>query len=195
MTHDRTNNKVRLLLVGGFRRRAEKILDEKAIEIRRASRVAKVLPDGVELIDGTQIDSNLTVWLTGPASQPLFRESGLTVDERGFLLVNDSLQSVDDPAIFAVGDCSTLANYPETPKAGVYAVRQAPVLWTSLMAAIEKTPLPSFEPQQGFLSLLNTGDGKALIRYKEFIGRNRWAWHLKDWIDRRFMSRYQKLAV
>lgn len=178
-----------------FRMRAEKVLDDKTIEVQSSSRVAKVHPDGVELTDGAKMDSNLTVWLTGPASQPLFRDSGLTVDERGFLLVNDSLQSVDDSAIFAVGDCSTLASYPETPKAGVYAVRQAPVLWTSLMAAIEKKPLPRFEPQSGFLSLLNTGDGKALIRYKGFIGCNRWAWLLKDWIDRRFMTRYQKLAV
>jgi selenide,water dikinase len=136
----------------------------------------------------------LTVWLTGPAATPIFNKSGLALDPRGFLLVNDALQSVSDPRVFAVGDCATLQAFPETPKAGVYAVRQAPILWKSLVATTVGSPLPRYVPQTSFLSLLNTADGKALFRYKGFVSYSRWAWRLKDWIDRRFMTRYQKLA-
>ena len=117
------------------------------------------------------------------------------MDEKGFLLVNDSLQSVSDPKVFAVGDCATLKAYPETPKAGVYAVRQAPVLWQSLVSTFAGAPLPRYVPQSGFLSLLNTADGKSVLRYKGLVSHSRWAWRLKDWIDRRFMNRYQTLAV
>ena len=42
--------------------------------------------------------------------------------------------------IFAVGDCATLADYPQTPKAGVYAVRQGPVLRDNLEALLEGRP-------------------------------------------------------
>jgi NADH dehydrogenase FAD-containing subunit len=177
-----------------FRRRTEKALQEKEIEVRLGNRVAAVHEDSVELTGGSRVGSDLTVWLTGPAAQPLFRDSGLAVDDRGFLLVNDALQSLSDRKVFGVGDCATLTDYRDTPKAGVYAVRQAPVLWKSLLATVEESSLPRYEPQRGFLSLLNTGDGKALIRYKGFVGHSRWAWHLKDWIDRRFMTRYQSLT-
>jgi selenide,water dikinase len=133
------------------------------------------------------------VWLSGAAASPVFQESGLSVDERGFLLVNEALHCVDDARVFGVGDCSTLAAYPHTPKAGVYAVRQGPVLWESLTAVINGKALPQYEPQSGFLSILNTADGKALLRYKSVVSHSRWAWKLKDWVDRRFMERYQGL--
>jgi pyridine nucleotide-disulfide oxidoreductase family protein len=177
-----------------FRARAGRVLQKKNIAVRLGQRVTGVHEDSVELTGGSRMGSDLTVWLTGPAAHPVFQDSGLALDKRNFLLINDSLQSISDPKIFGVGDCATLANYPDTPKAGVYAVRQAPILWESLLAAVEDRPLPTYEPQHGFLSLLNTSDGKALMRYKGYVGWNRWAWHLKDWIDRSFMTQYQNLV-
>jgi selenide, water dikinase len=76
----------------------------------------------------------------------------------------------------------------------VYAVREGPVLWESLVAAVQKAPPPRYRPQRGFLSILNTCDGKALLHYKGLVARSRWSWLLKDWIDRRFMRRYQGLT-
>lgn len=174
-----------------FRRRAAAVLARKEIATRTGVRVEKVEPDAVHLQDGSRQKSDLTVWLTGAAAWPLFGQSGLPVDEKGFLLVDDALRSTADPRVFGAGDCVTLERYPGTPKAGVYAVREAPVLWQSLLAAIEGGKPPRYEPQRSFLSLLNTGDGKALLRYKGLIAHSRWAWILKDRIDRGFMARYQ----
>jgi selenide,water dikinase len=176
-----------------FRRKAEAILARKAIEVHLGRRVATVHADEIELEDGSRMPSNLTIWLTGATAGPLFRDCGLDIDERGFLLVDDSLRSVSDSRVFAVGDCATLANYPETPKAGVYSVRQGPVLWGSLQATIKGTALPTYKPQSGFLSILNTCDGRSLLWYKGFISYSRWAWRLKDRIDRSFMAKYQRL--
>ena len=99
-----------------------------------------------------------------------------------------------DPRVFAAGDCATLANHPDTPKAGVYAVREAPILWRSLLAAVAGAPPPRYTPQTGFLSLLNTADGRALLRWRGVLAHSRWAWRLKDRIDRRFVERYQRLS-
>jgi selenide,water dikinase len=178
----------------GFRSLAEKILKQKKITVRTGKRVVKVHPDAVELEDGTRAESDLTVWLTGPAGPETFERSALDLDERGFLLVDDSLRSVSDPTVFGVGDCVTLENYPETPKAGVYAVREAPVLWESLLSAVGQASPPRYQPQGSFLSILNTADGRALLRYKSYVTHSLPAWWLKDWIDRRFMARYQRLA-
>jgi selenide,water dikinase len=177
-----------------FRKRARQILHQRGIVALSGVRVTAVHPDSAETRDGTRIPSRLTVWLTGAVSWPLFRDSGLPLDERGFLLTSDSLASVDDPRIFAAGDCGTLASHPGTPKAGVYAVREGPVLWRSLKAAVEGGEPPRYTPQSGFLSILNTGDGRALLDYKGIVSHSRWAWRLKDRIDRRFMERYQELT-
>ncbi|HEV7509633.1 MAG TPA: FAD-dependent oxidoreductase [Thermoanaerobaculia bacterium] len=177
-----------------FRKRAREILHQRGIVALAGVRITAVHPDSAETDHGTRIPSRLTIWLTGAVSWPLFRDSGLPLDDRGFLLTGDSLGSVDDPRIFAAGDCGTLASHPDTPKAGVYAVRQGPVLWRSLKAAVEGGEPPRYTPQTGFLSILNTGDGRALLDYFGIVSHSRWAWRLKDRIDRRFMRRYQELT-
>ncbi|MEA2599521.1 MAG: selenide, water dikinase [Acidobacteriota bacterium] len=177
-----------------FRRRARGILHQRGIVARSRLRVTAVHPDAVETHDGTWIPSQLTVWLTGAVAWPLFQKSGLPLDDRGFLLIDDALHSVDDPKVFAAGDCGTLASHPDTPKAGVYAVREGPILWQSLKAALHGGEPPRYVPQSGFLSILNTGDGRALLHYKGIVSHSRQAWRLKDWIDHRFMRRYQDLT-
>jgi NADH dehydrogenase FAD-containing subunit len=122
-----------------FRRRAEAVLAGRDIAIRTGVRVETVEADAVRVEGGTRLVSDLTVWLTGAAAWPLFAASGLPVDKKGFLLVDDSLRSIADPRIFGAGDCVTPERHPDTPKAGVYAVREAPVLWRSLVAEIEET--------------------------------------------------------
>lgn len=177
-----------------FRERAVSILRHKKINVRTGRRVVKVHPDTVELEDGSRDESDLTVWVTGPAGPGIFEGSKLQLDGRGFLLVDDSLRSLSDPNVLGVGDCVTLANYPATPKAGVYAVREAPILWESLLSAVGQGARPRYRPQEGFLSILNTADGKALLRYKSYITHSLPAWWLKDWIDRRFVAKYQSLV-
>ena len=93
--------------------------------------------------------------------------------------------------LFAVGDCATLVDYPHTPKAGVYAVRQGPVLAHNLQAALAGEKLQEYSPQSDFLTLLNLGDGSALGAKKGLSFQGRWVMRLKDWIDRRFMQRFQ----
>lgn len=174
-----------------FRALARRILAERGIAVATGEPARAVHPDALELGGGRTLPSDLTVWLTGAVAFPLFQGSGLPLDDRGFLLVDDALRAVTDPRIFAAGDCGTLAHYPETPKAGVYAVREAPILWGSLSATLDGRYPPTYRPQQGFLSLLNTADGRALLQYKGQVSHSRWAFRWKDWLDRRFVARYQ----
>lgn len=180
-----------------FRRKARAALEERGVRVVTEAPVAAVEEGAVRLEDGTRRASDLTLWLTGPAAPALFAESELPVDRRGYLLVDSALRVPGYPELFAAGDCATPAEHPDTPKAGVYAVHQAPVLWESLRATLAgKDPAAEgahFEPQQGYLSLLNVCDGTALLSWKGIAARGRWAWWLKDRIDRRFVRRYQGL--
>ncbi|HVS03309.1 MAG TPA: FAD-dependent oxidoreductase [Thermoanaerobaculia bacterium] len=175
-----------------FRRRARRALAERRIALRTRSTVAEVTAASVRLADEDSLPSDLTIWLTGPTASPLYADSGLPTDSRGFMLVDPALRCLAAPHLLGAGDCVTLADHPETPKAGVYAVRQAPVLWQSLLAARDGSPPPAYTPQASFLSLLNTADGRALLRYKALVAHARWAFRLKDRIDRGFMRKYQE---
>lgn len=174
-----------------FRKKALAVLARKRIEAVTGEGVERVLPDRAVLDSGREIPSHLTVWLAGAVAWPLFRNAGLPLDDRGFLLLDDSLRSIRDSKIFAAGDCGTMKNYPQTPKAGVYAVRQAPVLWQGLRAALRGEALPTYRPQEGFLSILNLGDGRALMHWKGVVAEGRAVFRLKDWIDRRFLAKYR----
>lgn len=174
-----------------FQRKARTVLATLAIDCLTNSPVERIGASEVVLKGDRKFRSELTVWSTGPRAPSLFASSGLPLDEEGFLLVNNSLQSVGDDSVFGAGDCITMQDHRDLPKAGVYAVRQAPALHEILKSRAARQKLPTYEPQSGFLSLLNTSDGKALLRYKSLVSHSRWAWWLKDWIDRRFVRRYE----
>lgn len=179
------------------RRLVHRALHRHGVTVRTGIQVLCVEEDAVCLQGGGRHPAHLALWMAGPAAPPLFAGSGLPLDGRGYLLVDDTLRAPGHPEVFGGGDCVTPASWRETPKAGVYAVREAPVLWKSLLATLEGHDPAArgvcFEPQRGYLSLLNTCDGRAVLNWKVLSFHHRAAWWLKDWIDRRFVRRYQRL--
>jgi len=161
---------------------------------RLSAEVRSASAEAVCLADGTELPARVLIWAAGAASPGLLRSSGLAVDSRGFLLVDERLRSVSDARVFAAGDAASLAAWPDTPKAGVYAVREGPVLRDNLAAACAGADPPrSYTPQRRFLALLNTGDGRAVLSYPPWAAYGRWVMQLKNWIDRGFVRRFQRL--
>lgn len=145
---------------------------------------------GVTLEDGRQIAASAVVLAAGVTAPPLFEALSLPKDARGFLSLAPSLQSVGDPAIFAAGDCAVIVGH-DLPKAGVYAVREGPVLAANLRAALEGRPLADFHPQKDYLAILSFWPQGALaIRGGLSLGGG-WADQWKEAIDRRFIARYR----
>lgn len=92
--------------------------------------------------------------------------------------------------IFGGGDCVSLQNDP-LPKVGVHAVKQNRILYHNILAALEGGQYIEFRPQRRFLLVLNMGDGKGILWRGRFVLDGRFAFILKDYIDRKFMSRFQ----
>lgn len=176
------------------RARAGRILADREIRLVVGREVAAVGPAAVTLADGEALPSRLTVWLTGAAPNDVVRRSTLAKDPRGFVLVDATLRDADGAPVWGAGDCVTPRDHPGTPKAGVYAVREAPVLAANLRAACGgRPPAARYAPQPHFLAILNTADDRALLRWRRLLSHSRAAWHLKNWIDRRYVRRYQRL--
>jgi len=173
----------------GAAQKVETLLQQRGVELMTRKRVAQVHDGEVVLDDGGRVEAELVVWATGAAPPEVLERIALPKDPTGFLLTHNTLQSTGSENIFAVGDTGTVAGM-DTPKAGVYAVREGPVLWRNIGALVRDRPLTQYEPQSDFLRLVNTGDGKALMDYKGLAVHARWCWFLKDWIDGRFMSRF-----
>ncbi len=165
----------------------------RGITLRDGVQVEACEEGAVALSGGERLDADLTVWVTGAVAHRALAASGLPTDSRGFVRITDDLQVVAQPGLFAVGDCAVLDSWPDCPRAGVYAVRQGPVLRDNLQRALSGRPLIDYKPQRDFLALLNLGDGAAVAARNGLTWTGRAAFTLKDRIDRRFMERFQVL--
>jgi selenide,water dikinase len=171
-------------------RAAEQLLAQAGIAVRR--RV------------GPEVAADLAC--TGSHAPPWLAASGLPVDPAsGRLLTLPSLQVLDQPRLFAVGDCALVAATPRPPS-GVWAVRAAPLLAENLRRSLDQPqrPLRPWNPQRRALQLL--GDGgwlgspgrrpRALACWGPLLlGPSPLLWRWKDWIDRRFIARFAPPAA
>lgn len=162
-------------------------MDRLGVRLLTQTAAARVTAQGVETTAGTLIPANLVLGVAGARPQRWLGDTGLVLAD-GFIAVGPTLQS-SDPAVFGAGDCVQMTHAPR-PKAGVFAVRQAPVLLHNLRAALSGGRLRRYHPQHDYLKLVSTG-GKGAVADKwglRLDGRVLWRW--KDSIDRRFMARF-----
>ncbi|MDH4231850.1 MAG: FAD-dependent oxidoreductase [Nitrospirota bacterium] len=173
--------------VGSLVRSSFQERDIRIIEGRHTKKMEKNL---VVLDDASEIPFDVAFVATGVKPASFFKESGLPVGEDGGMLVNSYLQSVAHPEIFGGGDCISLEGHA-LAKVGVYAVRQNPILYQNLLSALEGGELIAFRPQKKYLLIFNLGDGKGVLWKNQFVWDGRIAFILKDYIDRKFMKKFQ----
>ena len=130
------------------------------------------------------------VLATGAAPQPWLRESGLATDQRGFVLVHSTLQSISHPEVFALGDCATLGAAPH-PRSGVYSVRHGESLAENLRRLFAGAALEPYVPQRDALALISCGARYAIAERGAWSAQGRWVWWWKDRIDRRWIESFR----
>jgi len=163
----------------------------KGIILHEEARVTAIEADGLRLGEGAFVAADAVLVTTQAQPPDWFAATGLALDEKGFIAVGPTLQTLNDARIFAAGDCAALVETPRE-KAGVYAVRAGPPLARNLIAmAGGKEPQP-WSPQKRHLALISTGEKYAVASRGAFKAEGAWVWHLKDWNDRRWMDRYRK---
>lgn len=146
-------------------------------------------PQGVVLDSGATVRADAVIAATGVRPPEWLAGSGLKLANDGFVAVADGQQSVSHPEVFAGGDVASRVDAPHA-KSGVYAVRAGPVLTANLERALAgQAPLP-YRPQKRTLYLLATGPREAIMSWNGLSACGHWVWRWKNWIDRRFMSKY-----
>jgi selenide, water dikinase len=174
------------------RRAFQRVLRDQRVHVLAGEAVVEVSPGRLVSAQGTEYALDEMLWVTAAGAASWLAGSGLRVDGQGFIAVNDALQSISHPSVFAAGDIASVENHPR-PKSGVFAVRQGRPLADNLRRALQGRPLLPFRPQRHFLSLITTGDKYAVASRGNWALEGRLVWRWKDWIDRRFMRRYSVL--
>ena len=121
-------------------------LEKLGVTIHLETRVTDVDATGFTTADGTRIATDLSVWAAGIKAPPFLSTLGLSTERNHQVKVHPSLQSLDDPAIFAFGDCASCpqaGGKPVPPRAQA-AHQQASLLYRNLRASLDGRPLKDF---------------------------------------------------
>lgn len=165
-------------------------LAARRISIFEGVRVHSFEDRSATLTDGRSIPFDFAFVAVGVRPPPLFRESGIPVGEDGGMSVNGYLQSTAYPQLFGGGDCISLKKRP-VAKVGVHAVRQNPILLHNLDVALNGGEMKPFIPNPNYMLILNMGNGRGIMWKKSLVLNGGFAFRLKNYIDLRFMKRFQ----
>ena len=182
------------LLPGAPRRAQElilRLLRGRGAEVLTRATVVRIGDGAAWTADGREIPCDLPVLAVGVSPPDVFRASGLPTGDHGDLRVDRHLRSIGDDRLFGGGDCVSLDG-ESLPNLGVFAVRQGPVIFRNLRAALEERPLSEYRPQGRFLYVLNLGDGTGLAVYGPLVWRGKLSWKLKHRIDKRFVEAHRR---
>lgn len=169
-----------------------KILKNKNINLYLNTTVKTVNQDNIITESGLKIPADHHFLVT-QASAPLWlKNSSIFTDKDGFILIKDTLQSINYDFIFATGDIATMINYPR-PKAGVFAVKQGKPLYENICDFLNNKPLKSHHPQKHYLNIIGTGNDSAVAMWGYLGWESPILWHWKKYLDNTFMKQFENL--
>jgi selenide,water dikinase len=180
-------------LLPGYPRLAARLMEKRlantGVALKTHTAVSLIEEGRLHFSDGSNASFDALVWATGASPQSWVAVSGIECIDNGFVAVNSHLQSTSHAHVFAAGDIATDPRH-RRPKAGVFAVRQGPILAENLLRFASGQHLLAYRPQRDYLSLLSTGGQHAVASWYALAWQGNWVWRWKDRIDKRFMRRF-----
>jgi selenide,water dikinase len=175
-----------------FRARFRQVLCRRDIAVLAGAPVTRVETGRLLLDGGAEVAADEILWTTQAAPPPWFADTGLALDASGFLQVDTDLRVIGQTNVLGAGDAIAFCARA-LPKSGVYAVRAGPVLADNIRRALTGRALRPFRPQRDALYLVSTGERYAIGTRNGISFEGAWVWRWKDWIDRRFMRKFNEL--
>lgn len=132
------------------------------VQVHTGRRITAVQADRVQLDNGRELPSRLTIWSAGRRSQTLVSSSGLARDNTD-IAVHASLQSRDDTRIFAAGDAAALPFVLD--KQAHYAQAMGAHAAANMQGLLQGQALRDFHPLHK-PSLLAFGDRDGIMFFE-----------------------------
>ena len=173
------------------RQRMLSAMDDLGIVVKTSARVVEVRADQLLLDGDDPVAASFCVGAAGGFAHTWIAKTDLPQRD-GFIEIGADLGVLGDKALFAVGDCAVMP-HALRPKAGVFAVRAAPILHYNLRAALSGNKRKTWRPQKNYLKLISLGGQSAIAEKFGFTLKGPLIWRWKDWIDRAFINRLNDL--
>ena len=168
------------------RRKLKAAMASLEVNLITNGKIEKITKTHVILKGGMLIPTAFCVGAAGAVPHPWIIQTTLPQKD-GFIKVDQDLRVQGHSNLFAVGDCAHMPFAPR-PKAGVFAVRGAPILYHNLRAVLTNTKLKKFHPQRSYLKLISLGNKSALVEKYGISIASPLLWRWKDNIDRKFIA-------
>jgi NADH dehydrogenase len=131
---------------------ANKALEARGVWIDLETKVEEIGPDTIALEYKNQVDTipvDLVIWTVGTRVAPVVRTLPLKQNQRGQLTITPTLQVVDHPEIFALGDLADCrdAEGQQVPATAQAAFQQADYAGWNLWASLTDRPRLPFRYQ------------------------------------------------
>jgi NADH dehydrogenase len=157
---------------------ATRLLEDLGVRVRTAARVTAVTAEGVVLASGEVVPAELVVWAAGVKAPEFLQDlAGLETNRLNQLVVESTLQSTRDPAIFAIGDCAAapwLGKQGTVPPRAQAAHQQASHLVKQIRRRIQGQPLAVWR-YRDFGSLVSLGEYSTVGNLMgSLVGGNLW---------------------
>jgi NADH dehydrogenase FAD-containing subunit len=143
----------------------------------------------IHLSNGARLVCDAPLLAIGPQAPAWLADSGLALDDDGFIAVNAFQQSTSHPRVFAAGDVASRADAPHTRDA-LHAHRAGAPLLANLRAAMAGQTLMPHQPPRRVLQFLACGERRAIGGWGGLGFEGGWVWRWKDQIDRAFVARH-----
>jgi NADH dehydrogenase len=138
-----------------------KLLHGLKVEVLTDERVVEVSRAGVTTASGKQVPAELTVWAAGIKAPDFLKElAGLETNRLNQLVVEQTLVTTRDPAIFALGDCACCpwpGHETSVPPRAQAAHQEASCLEGNIYRRVAGKPLRPYH-YRDFGSLVSLGE-------------------------------------
>jgi NADH:ubiquinone reductase (non-electrogenic) len=145
----------------------------EGIQVRTSSMVEAILPNRVQLKDGSVLPCGLVLWAAGNAPVPFVQSLGVPLTPRGGRLIVDAFLRVPGrPGVYALGDCAAVGETP-LPATAQVAQQQGNYLAKALQRRGE--PVEPFKfRSSGMLAYIGAGEALADLPQVKWSGRGAW---------------------
>jgi NADH dehydrogenase len=108
---------------------AAELLMRRGVDIRVSTTLEALEPHAARLSDGTKLLTSTIVWTAGVRANPMVAQLGLPLDDRGRILVDETLRVEGTEHVWALGDCAAVPNAATPgmldPPTSQHSLRQA----------------------------------------------------------------------
>lgn len=145
-------------------RKMDSFFNHYKVQTHFGKKIKEFTENSIVFEDDSQLDSDLTLFISGGDGLPLIKESDLPLNETGFIKINEMCRVENYPNIYAIGDAAAIIDHPWAAKQGHVAEVMADVsTYNFHQQQTGKGKRKSYWEKLHIICVMDSGDGAAFV--------------------------------